>query len=116
MTELQTSVTFNSEDPASMAMALKVAFEHIQDLHHSVFALGTTIGILANASEVGVLAQPGAVQDIVRATVDYFMPIAPRAAAALLSALEVPLGGPPPNGGTHLKIVRSDEGERKAAA
>jgi hypothetical protein len=99
-----------SSTPAiPLAVALQTAFAHIQDLHHSVFALSMVVGALANVENAGLLATPGAIKKIAGDMAEHFMPTAPRVAQALKAAIEMNFGTPPPDGGTHLHVVAADQ-------
>lgn len=115
MNQLSEKITIDATDPESIAAGLQAFGDHINALHANVDVLCIAIGILANASEAGHLAKPGAVRSILKTLINTFGERAPLATKELEWALDAQIGSPPPDGGTHLTIVRSDEGERKAA-
>jgi hypothetical protein len=112
MDELPATISIDSSDPVSLAKALQDIARHVQALHNDVGLLSYAIGILVNAGEEGHLAQPNATREILGLVIDQFGKQAPTSAAQLTAALAVPLGTPPPDGGTRLRIGQD---EKKAA-
>jgi hypothetical protein len=110
--EKQETISIDPADPASIGKAFTDIVRHIQALHNDVGLLSLAIGLLANAGDAGYLAQPNATRDILGLLVEKYEKDAPLSAAQLKTALAAPMGTPPPNGGTRLRIVR---GEKKAA-
>jgi len=99
--------------PVSMQAGIQAICDHITAAENANLALAFTIGAAVSAIERGASAHVG---EVVLTTLDALgtmglgSPVLESLRATILN-----LAPTPPDSGTRLTIVRSDEGERKAA-
>jgi len=113
VTELKRSIAIDWADPVSTQAGIQAICDHVVAAENANHALAFTIGAAVSAIERGASAHVG---EVVLTTLDALgtmglgSPVLESLRATILN-----LAPTPPDSGTRLTIVRSDEGERKAA-